>query len=94
MRSYEVVIIIHPELDEPAIEGVVEKISGWITDAGGAVEKVEKWGKRQMAYSIRKQRNGCYTLLHVKMEPSFSGELDRNLRFLEPVMRYMITAVE
>ncbi len=92
MHPYELVLIIHPDLDEAAISGVLEKVKTWIGDSGGTVENIERWGKRQMAYTIKKQRDGMYILLTLKMAPTFSSELERNLKFLEPVMRFMITA--
>ena len=94
MRNYEVVIIVQPDFDETAMTAVIEKIKGWITDAGGTVEKVEPWGKRRMAYLIRKQRDGQYVLFHTQMAPTYTIELERNLRLLEPVMRFMITSAE
>lgn len=92
MHPYELVLIIHPDLDEAAITGVLEKVKTWIADSGGSVDNIERWGKRQMAYTIKKQRDGMYILLTLKMAPTFSSELERNLKFLEPVMRFMITA--
>lgn len=94
MRKYEVVIILHPELDENALNEALEKVKGWITAAGGNISKVDAWGKRRLAYIIRKQREGVYYLINAELSPAFAGELDRNLRFHEPVIRYMITAVE
>lgn len=94
MRNYEVVFIVHPDLDENALNGVVDRVKGWITDAGGAIDKVDLWGRRRMAYEIRKQREGQYVLFQAKMEPSFGTELERNLRFLEPIMRYSILAMD
>jgi small subunit ribosomal protein S6 len=94
MRNYEVVLIFHPELDETALNDALEKVKGWITSAGGTIAKVDVWGKRRLAYVIRKQRDGQYFLLTVEIPATFTNELDRNLRFHEPVIRYMITAVE
>jgi small subunit ribosomal protein S6 len=94
MRNYEVIFICHPDLDETALSGVVEKVKGWIVDAGGTVEKVDVWGRRHMAYPIRKQREGQYVYCKAQFAPTFSVELDRSLRFLEPVMRYLIIAAE
>lgn len=90
MRSYEVIFIVHPDLDENALKGVVDRVQGWITDSGGTVEKVDHWGKRRLAYTIRKQREGQYVLIETQFAPSFSAELERNMRFLEPIMRYSI----
>ncbi len=94
MRNYEVVLVIHPDLDENAVNGVIEKVKGWITESGGAVAKVESWGKRRLAYLIRKQREGQYQLITAEFAPSFTAELERNLRFLEPVMRFLIVVKE
>ncbi len=92
MRNYEIVFIVHPDLDETALNGVIEKVKGWITEAGGSIEKADLWGKRRMAYTIRKQREGQYMYLETSMPPAFSSELDHNLRLTEPVLRYMIIA--
>lgn len=94
MRKYEVVLIFHPELDETALNDALDKVKDWITTAGGTITKVDAWGKRRLAYIIRKQREGVYYLVSTEFSPTFATELDRNLRFHEPVIRYMITAVE
>jgi small subunit ribosomal protein S6 len=90
MRNYEVVLIIHPDLDENALKSLLDRVQGWITDSGGTIDKMDMWGKRRMAYYIRKQREGQYVYLETQFAPTFSAELDRNLRFLEPVMRYSV----
>jgi small subunit ribosomal protein S6 len=94
MRKYELVCIIHPDLDENAFKAVVEKVSGWVTEAGGSVDKVDVWGRRRMAYHINKQREGQYVLLQLTMAPTATAELERNMRFQESVMRSMLTVVE
>lgn len=94
MREYEVVFIIHPDLDETASNEILERAKGWITEAGGTILKVEPWGKRKLAYLIRKQSEGQYFLLKTQMDPSFVIELERNLRFLEPVLRFLVTSAD
>jgi small subunit ribosomal protein S6 len=90
MRNYEVVVIVHPDLDENALKTLVERIQGWITAAGGTIDKTDMWGKRRMAFSIRKQREGQYVYMETQFAPSFSTELERNLRLNEPVLRFSI----
>jgi len=90
MRNYELVFIIQPDLDEAGVKGIVEKVQGWITEAGGTVAKIDNWGRRRLAYQINKRREGQYVLFEIQMPPTFSSELERNLRFLEPVMRFSI----
>lgn len=93
MRNYELVCIIQPDLDETAFKGAVEKIQGWVTEAGGTVEKVDVWGRRRLAYNIHKQREGQYVLLNLTLNPKSTTDLERNIRFLEPVMRHMLTVI-
>jgi len=93
MHKYELVCIVHPDLDENAFNGVVEKVRGWISESGGSIEKVDVWGRKRMAYHIRKQREGQYVLFTISLPPAATTELDRNLRFQESVLRYMITVV-
>ena len=94
MRKYEVIFIAQPDLDEENLNSVIEKIKGWITDANGEVVSVDNWGKKRMAYRIRKQRDGQYVLITANMEPASVKELSQNMRFVESIMRSMITVVE
>ena len=94
MRTYEIVLIAHPELDEAAMTAMLDKVKGWITDSGGSIDKVDVWGKRRMTYIIRKQSEGQYVVITAQIAPTFTSELDRNLRFIESILRYMITLVE
>jgi small subunit ribosomal protein S6 len=94
MRNYELVLILQPDLDEASFNAAIDKVKGWITEANGSIEKVDIWGKRRLAYPIRKQTEGQYALLTVKMEPTFTAKLEGNLRLLEPVMRFLIKLVE
>ncbi len=85
MREYEVVFIVQPDLDETALNGVVDKVKGWIVDSGGSVEKVESWGKRKLAYHIRKQRDGLYMFIKAHMSPTYSQELTETCGSLNPL---------
>jgi small subunit ribosomal protein S6 len=94
MRKYELVCVVHPDLDEAAFNAVIEKVKGWIAEASGSVDKIDIWGRKRLAYPIKKQREGQYVLFNVSLEPTAIITLDQNLRFLEPVIRYMLTAVD
>ena len=91
MTKYELVCIIHPDIDEGGFNETVEKIAGWIKDSNGEVEKTDIWGRRRLAYPIKKQREGQYVLFYVFLPPTSIKGLEQNLKFLEPLMRYMIT---
>lgn len=94
MRNYEILFIVHPDLDETNLKDVVSKVKGWITEAKGSVTKEELWGKRRLAYAIRKQREGQYVLLNAEIEPAAIGDLERNFRITEPIIRFLVTVVE
>jgi small subunit ribosomal protein S6 len=93
MRKYELICIIQPDLDENAFNGVLDRVKGWIVEFGGSVDKVDLWGRRRMAYIIRKQKEGQYVLLNVTLNPSSTSDLERNLRFQEPILRHMLSIV-
>ena len=91
MRNYEVLYIVHPDLEETALKEVVERVSGWVTESGGTVGKVDVWGKRTLAYPIRKKKEGQYVLLETTMAPEFCSTLERNMRLTESIMRFLVT---
>lgn len=90
MREYEVIFIVRPDLDENAFGEVINRVKAWITDSGGEVKKIDQWGKKKLAYPVRKQIEGQYVLMNVAIAPQFCFQLERNLRFLEPVLRFFI----
>jgi small subunit ribosomal protein S6 len=92
MRAYELVVIAHPELDENAFNDVINRVTGWITQDGGEISKTEVWGRRKLAYPIRRQIEGQYVLFFMKMAPKLGAQLERNLRLFEPVLRFMLVA--
>jgi len=93
MRNYELMVLLQPDLDEAAFNDVTSKINGWVTGGGGTVEKTDDWGIRRMAYQIQKQRDSHYVLFHLSIDPAAVKELERNIRFLESVMRHMVSVV-
>ncbi|MCH7662796.1 MAG: 30S ribosomal protein S6 [Chloroflexi bacterium] len=92
MRNYEVAFIVHPDLEEGAFEEVLEIVKGWIIDGGGNITDIDLWGKRRMAYEIRKQNEGQYVCMQTELEPAFPAELDRKFGLEEPIMRFMVTS--
>jgi small subunit ribosomal protein S6 len=90
MRTYEVAFIVHPELDEAALSALVEKAQSWVTATGGQVTQVDRWGRRRLAYTIRKQNEGQYVLMHAQMSADATRDIERNLRLTEQVMRFQV----
>ncbi len=94
MRKYELICVIQPDLDEAAFNGLLEKIKGWVSESGGSVDKMEVWGRRKLAYIIKKQREGQYVLMNLTMNPAATAALERNLRYQETILRHMLTIVK
>jgi small subunit ribosomal protein S6 len=85
-------MIVHPEQDESEFNETLERVSTWIDDSGGEVVDTDIWGKRTLAYPIQKLTEGQYVLMNIRIDSQFGSELERNLGFLEPVMRYLLIA--
>ncbi|PRR80337.1 30S ribosomal protein S6 [Clostridium liquoris] len=94
MRKYETIFILHPSLDEEAVNAAVDKFKGVIENAGGVVENVDLWGKRKLAYEIEKVNEGYYTLVNFSAEPQLPKELDRLFRINDSVIRHIIVKDE
>ena len=87
MRKYEVMIIIDPDTDERQVPGTLDNYLKVITEAGGSVENVDIWGKRRLAYEIRKKPEGIYAVVNLTSEPDAVQEMDRQLGINESIMR-------
>lgn len=94
VRKYEVTYIVHPDLDADAFKQLNAQVEGWIRDGGGKVDKADVWGKKKLAYPLKKQTEGQYVLLHTHLEPTFCANLERQFGLQESVMRFLIVAVE
>ncbi|MEW8958606.1 30S ribosomal protein S6 [Moorella humiferrea] len=94
MRSYEVVFVIKPDLEAEATAAVIDKFTRLIAEQGGQVVEVDQWGKKRMAYEVRKYREGYYVLMKFKGMPAVAQELERVLKITDEVIRYLITRLE
>ncbi|MFC5285576.1 30S ribosomal protein S6 [Actinokineospora guangxiensis] len=87
MRHYEVMVILDPTLDERTVAPSLETFLNVIRTSGGNVEKVDIWGKRRLAFEIKKHTEGIYAVLDINSEPDAVKELDRQLSLQESVLR-------
>jgi small subunit ribosomal protein S6 len=94
VRSYELVFIVHPELDEDDLTAVMKRVTGLVERNSGQVSREEPWGLRRLAYPIEKQWEGQYVLMALELEPQGVAGLERDLGLVEPVMRHLIVRVE
>ena len=88
MKKYETIFILDPDLEDEKILSVVERIKGIITQASGEILKVEDWGKRKLAYIVKKKPRGHYYLLHFSGSPALLAELERNFRVMDAVIKF------
>ena len=94
MRSYEVVVIIDPDVDDRQVNGLLEKPLAAFTKAGGTVDNIDVWGRRRLAYDIRKKSEGIYAVVVFTSTPDVAKELDRQLNLNEAVLRTKILRYE
>ncbi len=89
MKLYETTIIYDPGLEETKINDEVERVTQPIAQAGGEVIEVQRWGKRKLAYNIRKRRDGTYIHVKHKSPATLIAEMDRRFRLNEGVLRHL-----
>jgi len=94
LRTYELMMIAEPELDEEGVAAVTERVQQVITNNGGEVIKVKQMGRRKLAYPIQRRREGHYVLIHANMERETITELERNLRLSEDVFRHLLVRLD
>ena len=89
MRHYETLFIINPDLSEEETASVVEKFSTILTDRGSNMVKVDQWGRRRLAYEVKKFNKGFYVLFEYGATPEAVAEMERIFKIDERVIRYM-----
>lgn len=94
MRLYESVFIARQDISSQQVESMADEFAGIITNAGGKIHKREYWGLRSLAYRIKKNRKGHYSLLAIDAKPEAVKEMERQLSLNEDVLRYMTVRVE
>ena len=90
LRDYEMVLIISPEVVDEKFEGIIDNISRFITEMGGTISEVERWGKRKLAYSIKRFMEGNYVLTRFKLRPTLGKELEANLQISDEILRHLL----
>ncbi|MGB2695135.1 MAG: 30S ribosomal protein S6 [Dehalococcoidia bacterium] len=95
MRTYELVVILSPQVADEEIDGAVERlIRRPIEDRGGELQEIDLWGRRKLAYPIQKQVEGNYVVTHLRLAPEQTKELERRLQISEEVMRHLLVRLD
>jgi small subunit ribosomal protein S6 len=93
-RNYELMLVLSPELDETALETLIDRIKGFLDNAQAEILNFKSWGLRRMAYMIQGQREGRYYLVHFAGESENCSEIERNLILSEGVLRHLLTRAD
>ncbi len=94
MLQYETIFVTEPTLTEEDIDALIKGFDQIIVGAAGKILKVEKWGKRRLAYPIGRREEGVYVLMVVECSPQFVKELERRYRMNEQILRHLTVRVE
>ncbi|MCC6613620.1 MAG: 30S ribosomal protein S6 [Anaerolineae bacterium] len=94
-RAYEVTFIVRIDVDEATLNGTVDQVRNWIeAEELGQVMKIDRWGRRKLAYEIDKQREGYFVLMESQIEPQAIKELERNINLSQNILRYLVVRNE
>ena len=92
MRHYEIVFLVHPDQSEQ-VPAMIERYRGMITAGGGAIHRVEDWGRRQLAFPIAKVHKAHYVLMNVETDKKTLDELTGSFRFSDAVIRHLVVSM-
>jgi small subunit ribosomal protein S6 len=93
MRHYEIVFLVHPDQSEQ-VPAMIERYKGMLAAGGGAVHRLEDWGRRQLAYPIAKVHKAHYVLMNIETDQKTLAELTGAFRFSDAVLRHLVTSTE
>ncbi|MBA3528658.1 MAG: 30S ribosomal protein S6 [Propionibacteriaceae bacterium] len=94
MRKYEIMVIMDPDTDDRTVQPTLEQFLTVITKGGGTVDSLDIWGRRRLAYEIRKKPEGIYAVINLTANPADVKELDRQFSINESVMRTKVMRPE
>ena len=94
MNQYEVMYVIDTALEEQARQDLIARFATLVEQNGGAVDRIDEWGKRRLAYAINYKTEGYYVLMYITAPSALPRELERNLQISESVLRYLVIRFE
>jgi len=90
LQSYELVVILSPEIQEDSIEASIDRVQQSVTSRGGEITGTDHWGRRRLAYPIKRHLEGNYVVSQIKLDPASVAGVESGLRISEEVLRHMI----
>ncbi len=89
MNKYELAVVVSAKLEEEERTATIEKVKEQIARFGGTVTNVDEWGKKRLAYEIQKMREAFYYFIKFDAEPTTPGEVEKQIRIMENVIRFL-----
>ena len=93
-RFYEVMFIVRPDVEDADLDKLIAGFEHTVTNGGGTVRSTEKWGRRRLAYTVRKFNDGNYILMTIDADGTLVHELERRLRVSEPVIKFITVRMD
>jgi small subunit ribosomal protein S6 len=93
-RTYEILFIADPNLGEPEVDALAAQVQGFVEKDGGRLQKMEKWGKKRLAYDVKRHREGYYVLLVVEGTGAMVKEVERRIKVTDGIIRYLTVRVD
>jgi small subunit ribosomal protein S6 len=93
-RVYEILFIADPNLGEPEVDALAAQVQGFVEKEGGTVQKLEKWGKKRLAYDVGRHREGYYVLLVAAGPGALVREVERRLKVTDGIFRFLTVRVD
>ena len=93
-RIYEILFIADPNLGEPEVDTLTTHVQGFVEQAGGKLQKVEKWGKKRLAYDVGRHREGSYVLEVAEGKGGLIKEVERRLKVTDGIIRFLTVRVD
>jgi len=94
MPTYESIFVVRPSLPDEDTNKLIDKMKGVLEKSGGSLLKLENWGKKRLAYEVKRERKGTYVYLHFKASGPVVGELERSYRLEDSIMKFMTVRQE
>ncbi|MCG5031843.1 30S ribosomal protein S6 [Mesosutterella sp. OilRF-GAM-744-9] len=89
MRHYEICIIVHPDQSEQ-VPAMIERYKNLVVEQGGKIERIEDWGRRQLAYPIQKLVKAHYVLMNIECSDATLADIENNFRFNDAILRHLV----
>ncbi len=90
MHEYELVVVMNPEIPEEDVQSAIDRVTSAVTSRGGSVDEVQPWGRRKLAYPIRRHMEGNYILTNIKLDPERAHDLESNFKISEDILRHLL----